>query len=378
MCVCGADERRFSVTDAASETERCALAAWTLSISNTVFHLRRPSPSQLPISPAHRLKLQEPPRLPRLPISPVSTQHPLPAATSITPYDTLSTIMSLFGTFPGSSRPAAASAPKDHMVGHQFSPYDSNGGSIAAVCGTDFCVVASDTRQSTGYNIQTRYKPKVFRLNDKATLATNGFAADAEALVSHVRQRLEMYRHAHGRSMPLHSIARMISTILYGKRFFPYYVYNILGGLDEEGKGAVYSFDPVGSYEREFCRAAGAAQSLIQPFFDNQIMFRNQTSTPERTVPTPGQMTLPEVLKIVVDSFTSATERHIEVGDGLEVFVVRTPGARAEGEAAKGAAAVDLSSLPSDVPFSVAEAVGGEDEQQQGAVMVIRRELKKD
>ncbi len=76
----------------------------------------------------------------------------------------------------------------------------------------------------------------MFRLNDKATLATNGFAADAEALVSLVRQRLEMYRHAHGRSMPLHSIARMISTILYGKRFFPYYVYNILGGLDEEVK----------------------------------------------------------------------------------------------------------------------------------------------
>ncbi|CBQ70285.1 probable PRE7-20S proteasome subunit(beta6) [Sporisorium reilianum SRZ2] len=291
--------------------------------------------------------------------------------------------MSLFGTFPGSSRGPAhhapAAAPKDHMVGHQFSPYDSNGGSIAAVCGTDFCVIASDTRQSTGYNIQTRYKPKVFRLNDKATLATNGFAADAEALVSHVQQRLEMYRHAHGRSMPLHSIARMLSTILYGKRFFPYYVYNILGGLDEEGKGAVYSFDPVGSYEREFCRAAGAAQSLIQPFFDNQIMFRNQVSTPERTVPTPGQMTLPEVLKIVVDSFTSATERHIEVGDGLEVFVVRTPAkAGAESEGAKGAAAVELASLPSDVPFSVSEAVGGEDEQQEGAVMVIRRELKKD
>ncbi len=71
--------------------------------------------------------------------------------------------------------------------------------------------------------------------------------------------------------MPLHAIARMLSTILYGKRFFPYYVYNILGGLDEQGKGAVYSYDPVGSYEREFCRAAGSAQSLLQPFLDNQV-----------------------------------------------------------------------------------------------------------
>lgn len=37
------------------------------------------------------------------------------------------------------------------------------------------------------------------------------------------------------------------------------------------GTGAVYSFDPVGSYERETCRAAGPAQSLVQPFLDNQV-----------------------------------------------------------------------------------------------------------
>jgi 20S proteasome subunit beta 6 len=94
--------------------------------------------------------------------------------------------------------------------------------------------------------------------------------------------------------MPLRAIARLIQTMLYARRFFPYYVYNILGGIEEDGElnpsfspcqagahrvlfinhagtGAVYSFDPVGSYEREACRAAGAAQSLVQPFLDNQV-----------------------------------------------------------------------------------------------------------
>lgn len=84
---------------------------------------------------------------------------------------------------------------------------------------------------------------------------------------------------------------------------FPLFVYNILSGIEEDGKlagikvssvsiltvhvatfpysprdhstgtGAVYSFDPVGSYEREACRGAGAAQSLLQPFLDNQVSF---------------------------------------------------------------------------------------------------------
>ena len=106
----------------------------------------------------------------------------------------------------------------------------------------------------------------------------------------------------------------------------------------------MYSFDPVGSYEREACRAAGAAQSLVQPFLDNQvsnstypsfcspwhprwvcadadvdadphahaqIYFKNQKAAPGTAHP--AHLPLPDVLSIVIDSFTSATERHIEV-----------------------------------------------------------------
>lgn len=46
----------------------------------------------------------------------------------------------------------------------QFNPYTENGGTILAVAGADFTVIAGDTRQSEGYSIQTRYAPKVFRL----------------------------------------------------------------------------------------------------------------------------------------------------------------------------------------------------------------------
>lgn len=84
----------------------------------------------------------------------------------------------------------------------------------------------------------------------------NGFAADGNMFVKKVRQRLEVcddarfflrrdahyrpsisqwYRHAHAKDMPLRAIARLIQTMLYARRFFPYYVYNILSGIEEDG-----------------------------------------------------------------------------------------------------------------------------------------------
>ncbi|KAG2054048.1 N-terminal nucleophile aminohydrolase [Suillus hirtellus] len=245
-----------------------------------------------------------------------------------------------------------------HPQERRFNPYTENGGTILAIAGADFSVIAGDTRQSEGYSIQTRYAPKVFRLTDRAVLAVNGFAADGNMFVKKVKQRLEWYRHAHAKDMPLRAIARLIQTMLYGRRFFPYYVYNILGGVEEDGTGAVYSFDPVGSYEREACRAAGAAQSLVQPFLDNQIYFKNQQAAPGTSHP--SHLPLETVLSIVIDSFTSATERHIEVGDGLEIFIALAKGRTLQGmESVRG----------------LQELTATEDGER---LFVMRRDLKKD
>lgn len=164
-------------------------------------------------------------------------------------------------------------------------------------------------------------------------LSVVGYAADGQALKERLDTVVKMYKYKHGKPMSVRACAQRLSTILYSKRFFPYYVHAILGGVDEDGKGALFSYDPVGSYEREFCRAAGAASSLITPFLDNQVNFKNQyvpgsgngneiNKLRRQAEPLPKEV----ALQLVRDAFTSAVERHIEVGDSLQAMVITKGG----------------------------------------------------
>lgn len=63
-----------------------------------------------------------------------------------------------------------------------------------AVAGKDFCIVASDTRQSTGYSINSRYSPKSYKLSDTSVIAMNGFHADGLTLKKVLDQKLKVRR----------------------------------------------------------------------------------------------------------------------------------------------------------------------------------------
>uniref|UniRef100_T1J791 Proteasome subunit beta n=1 Tax=Strigamia maritima TaxID=126957 RepID=T1J791_STRMM len=207
---------------------------------------------------------------------------------------------------------------------HQFSPYADNGGSVVAIAGENYAVIASDTRLSTGFQIYTREQPKLFRLSPTTVLGSSGCWCDILTFTKILEARMKMYEHEHHKVMNTPAVAQLVSVMLYYKRFFPYFVSNIVAGLDENGAGCVYSFDPVGHCERELFRAGGSSSALLQPLLDNQIAFKNMENVAHVPV------TLDNAVKIIRDTFISAAERDIYTGDGIIMNVISENGVQSE------------------------------------------------
>lgn len=119
-----------------------------------------------------------------------------------------------------------------------FNPYNMGGGSIASISGTDYCLIASDCRVATigAFHIDARNVSRVLQLTEKCVIACAGVPADITTIYKTLQTRLTMYNQDHGRDMSVHSIAQMLSTILYQKRFFPHLIEPLVAGLDNDGK----------------------------------------------------------------------------------------------------------------------------------------------
>ncbi|KAI8116527.1 Proteasome subunit beta type-1, partial [Lucilia cuprina] len=155
---------------------------------------------------------------------------------------------------------------------HQdFSPYESNGGSIVAIAGDDYVVIAADTRLSSGYSIHTRKQNKLFQLSPKTVLGSTGFKA-----------RMQMYEHTHLKTMSTDAVAQMLSILIAG----------------------------------------GSAGALLQPVLDNQIGFKNMKLEGGVVPKVPKE----RAVAIATDTFISAAERDIYTGDAVMINIITKDG----------------------------------------------------
>lgn len=184
--------------------------------------------------------------------------------------------------------------------------------------------VAADTRMSDGYSIMTRDKSKCAQLTDHVVLASSGMQADVQALHKTLHAKMQWFDFQHRKQMPLVSVSQLLSNTLYGKRFFPYYAFNVLGGVDESGEGFVFGYDAVGNFEKIKWTANGSGQQLMMPLLDNQVGKESQLLASKE------EPTGPQMVSLIKEAFTCAGERDIYTGDAVEIFLITKEGVKLE------------------------------------------------
>lgn len=222
----------------------------------------------------------------------------------------------------------ALEAPKGHgPIQHQWSPYNDNGGTAAAVAGKGFVIVGGDTRLNGNFNFLTRDDgSKLHKLTESTILASTGMQGDRLELQKVLEHRIKWYEFTNGKLPKTAALAQLLSTVLYGRRGFPYYTFNIIAGLDDKGDGVCYSYDAVGCTEPLSYGTTGSGSSFIEPLMDCLIRKPNQNGPNGAALAAPADMTADEALEMLQNAFTSAAERDVHTGDAVRFYVLTRDG----------------------------------------------------
>ncbi|MHC1636188.1 MAG: Ntn hydrolase family protein, partial [Candidatus Methanospirareceae archaeon] len=111
-------------------------------------------------------------------------------------------------------------------------------------------VLASEKRATMGYFVASKAAKKIYQVDGTVGITTAGIVGDAQTLVRIMSVEAKLYRIRRQEPMTVRAIATLLSNILSGQRFFPYYVQLLVGGVDREGPH-IFSIDPFGGYREE-------------------------------------------------------------------------------------------------------------------------------
>jgi 20S proteasome subunit beta 6 len=195
----------------------------------------------------------------------------------------------------------------------RWNPYVSHGGTALGVIGENFVVIATDTRLSAHYSISCRHKTRIFQMTSKCMIVATGFQGDVEAFITRMYGIISNYRQDHFAEISTESVAHCVSNVLYSRRFFPYYVNILVGGMGKNGEGLLYGYDPVGTIESHKYDVNGSGCSLATPILDAVFGTIHHNTRP---FPYP---TLDDAKNILRDAISSAAERDIYTGDAVQI-----------------------------------------------------------
>ncbi|GIX60948.1 nucleophile aminohydrolase [Babesia caballi] len=158
-----------------------------------------------------------------------------------------------------------------------------NGGAVVAMVGKGCVAIACDKRLGmNGQHTISSNFPKAFKLTDTTYFAGCGLATDLQTMKAEIDFKTNMYELRCENKMGVKTLAHMVGSMLYSRRFGPWFVSSVVAGLDKKHNPHIYCFDLIGApcNAKDFVvvgtsseQLYGICESLYRPNMESAELF---------------------------------------------------------------------------------------------------------
>jgi len=167
----------------------------------------------------------------------------------------------------------------------------------------DGVVMGTEHRATMGTLIAHKTTRKLFKIDENIGMAVAGLVGDAQLLQRYISAEVKLYRLSREKPITIKGVSTLMANILAARRYFPYWVQLLIGGVDNEGSH-IYSLDAAGgSIEDEYV-AAGSGSVFAYGVLEDHYK---------------KKMSLREATELAVRSISAAMSRDAASGNGMDI-----------------------------------------------------------
>jgi len=185
------------------------------------------------------------------------------------------------------------------------------GATAVGITFNDGIVLVSEKRIAFGNFLVSKSTKKTFSITSKVGATCAGLVADMQILTLQIAALAKIRKMELKRDVPPNTVAKMMSNMMYERRYFPLLTQVIVAGVVD--KPILYTLDPLGSVLPDEYAAVGTGAEMALGVLDPQFK---------------PNMTQEEAINLAKKAVRSAALRDSASGDGLDILVITKDGTK--------------------------------------------------
>src|SRR5919109_2101714 len=166
-------------------------------------------------------------------------------------------------------------------------------------------ILAAEKRVSYGNFVVNKNTKKIFPVTEFVGAACAGMIADMQVLVRQVSALAKIRRLEIKRNIATNSIAKLMSVIMFERRFFPLLTQVVVGGV--EYRPQIFTLDPLGSVLPDDYAAVGSGAEMALGVMDAEYS---------------RDMSEEKARNLVIRAIKSSILRDSSSGDGIDMLTI--------------------------------------------------------